>query len=319
MPFTPSHAVVALPFVRTPLVPAAIAVGAMAPDLPLFVRGLPFHYGRTHDLVWLPATVGLALVLLLIWRAVLRPGVRDLSPEWLAVRLPREWDAPASRALRETLAITGSPEGSGRRRVSVRGMLLLVVSLLIGVVSHIVWDLFTHEGRWGVQTVPGLESEWGPLPGFTWLQHGSSAVGLAIIGVWALVWLARRPVGPAGDRVLPRAVRWIWWMALPLVLAAAWFGGLAVLGPLDAEFTVAHLAYRVLPPACALWGAMTVAVCVVVQAVRASRRRVERARSRRAVKMPLAPDHTEGERARGTAEHDTPGMHAGFDEHRDVT
>ena len=40
MPFTPSHAVVALPFVRTPLVPAAIAVGAMAPDLPLFVRCL---------------------------------------------------------------------------------------------------------------------------------------------------------------------------------------------------------------------------------------------------------------------------------------
>ena len=40
MPFTPSHAVVALPFLRTPLVPAAIAVGAMTPDLPLFVRGI---------------------------------------------------------------------------------------------------------------------------------------------------------------------------------------------------------------------------------------------------------------------------------------
>ena len=33
MPFTPSHAVVALPFIRSPLVPAAIAVGAMTPDL----------------------------------------------------------------------------------------------------------------------------------------------------------------------------------------------------------------------------------------------------------------------------------------------
>ena len=41
MPLTPSHAVVALPFVRTPLLPAAIAVGAMAPDLPLFLRDTP--------------------------------------------------------------------------------------------------------------------------------------------------------------------------------------------------------------------------------------------------------------------------------------
>ncbi len=57
MPFTPSHAVVALPFVRTPLVPAAIAIGAMTPDLPLFVRGLPLHYGVTHSFAWLPATV----------------------------------------------------------------------------------------------------------------------------------------------------------------------------------------------------------------------------------------------------------------------
>ncbi|WP_262927685.1 DUF4184 family protein [Microbacterium sp. NIBRBAC000506063] len=48
MPFTPSHAVVALPFVRTPLLPAAIAVGAMAPDLPLFLRGTPLTYQVTH-------------------------------------------------------------------------------------------------------------------------------------------------------------------------------------------------------------------------------------------------------------------------------
>ena len=57
MPFTPSHAVVALPFLRTPLVPAAIAVGAMAPDLPLFLRGMPLHYGLTHSLAWLPLTI----------------------------------------------------------------------------------------------------------------------------------------------------------------------------------------------------------------------------------------------------------------------
>ena len=110
MPFTPSHAVVALPFVRTPLVPAAIAIGAMAPDLPLFVRGLPLHYGRTHDLMWLPVTLVFALGLLLVWRSLLRPAVRELSPTWLAVRLPGEWDRAAMSALRDALAVSARRE-----------------------------------------------------------------------------------------------------------------------------------------------------------------------------------------------------------------
>ena len=275
MPFTPSHAVVALPFIRTPLVPAAIAIGAMAPDLPLFVRGLPLHYGRTHDLGWLPATVLLALVLLLVWRAVLRPAVRELTPAWLGSRLPGEWDRGAIGAVRDTLAISAVRErGEHQRwRVSWGGMLLLLVSLLLGVVSHIVWDLFTHEGRWGVSLLPVLDQQWGPLLGYKWLQHGSSLLGLAIIGVWAIVWLARRDAASPVTRVLPDAVRWAWWLSLPAVLVAAWLLGLAALGPLDAEFTVAHLAYRVLPPACALWGAATVVLCVVVQVSRRGRSR----------------------------------------------
>jgi hypothetical protein len=276
MPFTPSHAVVALPFVRSPLVPAAIAIGAMAPDLPLFVRGLPLHYGRTHDLAWVPVTVALALVLLLVWRAVLRPAVRELSPVWLAARLPGEWDRGAAAGVRETLSITAvQGEGSDRQwRVGWSGMLLLVVSLLLGVVSHIVWDLFTHEGRWGIVLIPALGEEWGPLPGFKWLQHGSSVLGLAIIGVWALLWLRGRDAAPRVERVLPAAVRWAWWLSLPAVLVAAWLVGLTLMGPLDADFTVAHLAYRVLPPACALWGALTVALCVVVQVLRSAHVRI---------------------------------------------
>lgn len=264
MPFTPSHAVVALPFVRTPLVPAAIAIGAMTPDLPLFVRGLPLHYGVTHSFAWLPVTVVAALALLLVWRCVLRPAARELSPRWLAARLPAQWDAGAGLALRETLAIAPA----GEARVSWRGIVLLVVSLLLGVVSHIVWDLFTHEARWGTTVIPALATEWGPLPGYKWLQHGSSAIGLAIIGVWMLVWLRRRPAAASVPRVLPDAARWIWWGSLPFALGAAWGWGLAVLGPLDPGFTAAHLGYRVLPPACAFWGALTVLLCIAVQVMR---------------------------------------------------
>ncbi|WP_127820055.1 DUF4184 family protein [Microbacterium sp. CPCC 204701] len=275
MPFTPSHAVVALPFTRTPLVPAAIAVGAMTPDLPLFVRAFPLHYGRTHAFEWLPVTVALALILLLVWRCVLRPAVRELSPRWLAERLPGEWDRGAVAALRETFGLGGdSPPGAGR--ASWGAMALLAVSLVIGVVSHIVWDLFTHDGRWGVTAIPALGDDWGPLPGYTWLQHGSTAIGLVIIGVWLLVWLIRRRPEASFARAVPAWVRWTWWLSLPACLLMAWLWGLGAHGPLDEDFTVAHLAYRVLPPACAVWGAATAGLCVVVQARAA--RGVERRR-----------------------------------------
>jgi len=265
MPFTPSHAVVALPFVRTPLAPAAIAVGAMTPDLPLFVRGLPLHYGVTHSFAWLPATMLVALVLLLVWRCVLRPATRELSPRWLAARLPGEWDAGAARSARETFA------GAPTTGVSWRSVVLLTVSLAMGVASHILWDLFTHEGRWGALAIPALEADWGPLPGYKWLQHGSSMVGLAIIGVWMLVWLSRRRVTASIAPILPTWLRWCWWLSLPIVLVVTWCWGFVVFGPFDAAFTPSHLGYRVLPPACAVWGAATVALCLAVQALRARR------------------------------------------------
>lgn len=265
MPFTPSHAVVALAFVRTPLVPAAVAVGAMAPDLPLFVRVVVPPYGRTHDLAWLPLTVVMAAVLLLMWRCVLRPAVRELAPSWVAARLPAGWDTGAAAGLRETLAIS-------RGRVSWTRLALVVASLAIGVLTHIVWDLFTHEGRGGVDLVPALAERWGPVPGYTWLQHGSSLFGLLVLGVWGVIWISRRRPEPV-THLLPALVRFGWWLSLPVILVGAWLIGLAVLGPLDAEFTPAHLAYRVLPPAAAAWGAGTLLLCLAILVRRRTMRR----------------------------------------------
>lgn len=259
MPFTPSHAVVALPFIRTPLVPAAVAVGAMAPDLPLFVRGTPIAYAWTHDLRWIPLTLVLALGLLLAWRMLLRPAARELSPTWLARRLPPEWDQGPGATWRETFPSAG-------------GIVLLVVSLALGVATHIVWDLFTHEGRGGVEAIPALDAMWGPLAGYKWLQHGSSVVGLAILAVWGVLRLRRAPVQSGVRRVLPTWVRWAWWLSLPVVLAVAVVIGVLALGPIRPAFTWQHLAYAVLPPACGIWAAASGALCLLVLVLRRERR-----------------------------------------------
>ncbi|MDR6867179.1 hypothetical protein J2Y69_001778 [Microbacterium resistens] len=250
MPFTPSHAIVAVPFVRTPLVPAAIAIGAMTPDLPLFVRLNGPAYVFAHDLRMLPATMLVALGLLLVWRLLLRPASRALAPTWLARRLPESWDARGRTVLSETFP-------------SARGVLWLLAALALGVASHIAWDEFTHEGRTGTSFLPVLDEQWGPLPGYKWLQHGSSALGLLLLAVAALVWLRHRRPG-AIPRQAPGWLRMVWWLSLPLALVVGWLVGLAVYGAPDAEFTAQHLAYRVLPPACAVWAVLTLALCLGV-------------------------------------------------------
>ncbi len=264
MPFTPSHAVVALPFLHPRVralskdIPVAIAVGAMTPDLPLFVGWTGLSYGATHAWVWLPATAVVAGALLVAWRCLLRPAVRELSPSWLARRLPASWDGGMAAALRETFS-------------SIRGLLWLAVALMAGVATHIVWDSFTHEGRAGVVTVPLLAEQWGPLLGYKWLQYASSILGLAVLGCWALVWLVGRTPRPAGIRILPAWVRWCWWMSLPVLLVVAWVAGYLAWGPFTSSFTPMHLAYRVLPPASGAWGVLSLALALVVQALRRRR------------------------------------------------
>lgn len=254
MPFTPSHAILAIPFVRTPLAPAAVAVGAMTPDLPLFTRGLIVEYVALHDLTWILLTTILSLALLLVWWIVLRPACPLLAPRYVAARLPREWNRRGAEILREEF-------GSFSR------VALLVLATMIGIVTHIVWDAFTHEGRAGLSLIPALEDEWGPLPGYKWLQYGCGVGGVIVLAIAALMWLRRR--SPRGVSIAPLGLRITWWASLPVALTIAVLIGLGVYGPLTDEFTVRHLAYRTLPLATGVWGLLTVILVVVLRSLRA--------------------------------------------------
>lgn len=252
MPFTPSHAIVALPFRRRAGVAGALAVGAMAPDLPLFVRFIPLPYGVTHEWRWLPLTVVFAFLLLMLWRCVLRPAASQLVPRAVGERLPADWDASAAQSLRELVG-------------SLRGFVVSVFALAVGILSHITWDAFTHVGRAGTRVLPVVGEMWGVLPGYKWLQHGSSVVGLIVLAVWLVQWW--RAQSPHA-RSVPVAPSWLWivWLgSLAVLLVGAWVCGLVLYGPITAGFTYQHLAYRMLPPACAVWGGITVVLCVMLQ------------------------------------------------------
>ncbi|UVY85368.1 DUF4184 family protein [Brachybacterium sp. NBEC-018] len=250
MPFTPSHAIVALPFARRARVAAPLAVGAMAPDLPLFLRGIvPNAYPLTHDPRWIPATTLLALGLLLIWRGLLRPAARALAPPRVGERLPSSWDGSGDGAIRETFP-------------SVRDGVLLLLLLAAGVGSHLLWDAFSHAHRAGTQWVPVLAAMWGPLPGYKIVQYASGVGGLVVLAVWGALRLSRQPVGPV--RPAPGVIRWGCWLSLPLLMTGALVLGAAHSGVPGTGGEVYRL-MGVLPTACGLWGLLVLALAIALR------------------------------------------------------
>ncbi|MFW6773353.1 DUF4184 family protein [Nocardioides sp. CPCC 205120] len=159
MPFTLAHPAAVLPLLRPPFVPAALVAGAVAPDVPYFVRasGVGVSAGSwyepltnattTHDVLGaLTVTLPVSLVL---WVA------------WLVARPALLWTTGAG-----TAGSTGAP----RSRLATAGW--LVVSAALGVATHLAWDALTDLARW--------------------LQHASTVVGLlAVLGYVVL----RRPRG----------------------------------------------------------------------------------------------------------------------------
>ena len=189
MPFTVSHVAAVLPMVgRSEKLPAAaLVIGSMAPDYPWFLTR-----GRTSQLSHSPlgvVTVDLAVGLLAfaVWRLWVQRPARDLVPRPLGERLPQ-------------------PPG-----LAVRGLPWAALAVVLGALTHLVWDSFTHAGRWGVEVVPWLHTEHLGLPGYKWAQFASGLLGLAVLVIWSLRRLAE--TAPDGDGLRStsseRRVAWV--------------------------------------------------------------------------------------------------------------
>ncbi|MFG3201722.1 DUF4184 family protein [Streptomyces sp. NPDC048192] len=216
MPFTLSHAAAVLPAVRRdgtgrgPLVPAVLIAGSFAPDMPFYAANvLPgaMQFGAvTH------AFAGVCTVDVPIsWALV---GL------WLLVREPLLALLPRSRQGRPAVLLRC---GAPRARADAATVLRWYVSAVLGALTHVVWDAFTHQGRWGTRLVPAIGRDRpAGAPLFTWLQYGSSVAGVIAIAAFAARALRRAADGwPAGVPVLSARDRW--W-------AGAVIGGCAAAG-----------------------------------------------------------------------------------------
>jgi hypothetical protein len=192
MPFTGSHVAAVLPLARltrgrVALVPAALTIGSMAPDIPYYLPQ-PFPGGMTHQ--WLDgvlsADVLLGLGVFAVWQALVAPALVLLAPRAVRARLPVEAGAGLRRFLRPV------------------PLVMTLVSLVVGAATHVIWDAFTHPGGWGTTWIPWLTDRHGPYLGSQWGQVGSSVVGLVAIAGWLLVWWRR--TSPAAGEHRPEPV-----------------------------------------------------------------------------------------------------------------
>ncbi|WP_284302820.1 DUF4184 family protein [Mobilicoccus caccae] len=236
MPVTFAHPVAVLALRRTPLPMSALVIGSMVPDLPLFLPWAPLDYATTHTPLGL-VTVDVVIGVLVwaVWHAVIRAPVLDAAPSPLRRRIA---SAPAPRGMRA---------------------LLVPVAVAVGATTHVVWDEFTHIGRWGERHITWLAEVHAGLPGVKWAQYVSGVGGLLLLAVVVAILLYRTPPAPQAPRARPRLAPWI--LAAPTGAVAL---TAAVVVATASEISLRSVAYgvitqgavagvAVLTLTCALW------------------------------------------------------------------
>ena len=131
MPFTISHAAAVVPLQQTRLPLAALMIGSMSPDFAYFLPGEPLRE-LTHSI---------AGIFWFCWPVSFRPlvlFVRVLEEPTRAL-LPDRWHTRFATSDRE---------------ISLKTLALASAAVMLGAVTHIVWDSFTHRGTSMVDAYP---------------------------------------------------------------------------------------------------------------------------------------------------------------------
>ena len=175
MPLTFSHPAAVIPFGRRGLILSALVVGSMAPDFPYFIlaEGLYFFSHTIWGMIFWCLPMG--FLVLWIFHKYLKFPMVSLLPLNHQKRLLLITEKFSFRPVRRSLQIA--------------------LSIMIGALTHIVWDSFTHKHGWMVQFFPGLNFPIFTLPGtpfsfplYRLLQHTSTLIGGVLLAYWYLKW-----------------------------------------------------------------------------------------------------------------------------------
>ena len=180
MPFTLSHAAAALPFRRFKPIWPALVIGTFAPDIQYFIWISDEDRSGHHFPGILLFTFPAALLLLWVFEWCVKGPVMELLPDTIQRRLHDKT---------EPLSFRG-----GRRFASI------VLWIVIGIATHVVWDSFTHghtrvTARWDLFSYRVPVPFHPPASVHALLQYASTVVGIVVLVGWLAVWY--RATAPA--------------------------------------------------------------------------------------------------------------------------
>ncbi|MFE8696467.1 DUF4184 family protein [Cytobacillus sp. FJAT-53684] len=166
MPLTFAHPAVVLPFSRKSkyINFSALVLGSMAPDFEYFLRGQPLgEIGHTWMGFFL-FNLPLVAAIYFIYHIFMHQTIVSHLPAFLQEPIIHKVDS--SRKLK---------------------VIVFCYSALFGMLTHVVWDSFTHMHGYMVIHFPILAQTFDiyghNIPLYKFLQHGSTLVGIiAIIG-----------------------------------------------------------------------------------------------------------------------------------------
>ncbi|MDT0687370.1 DUF4184 family protein [Autumnicola psychrophila] len=169
MPFTFSHPAIVLPFVYLPkhwFSLTGLVVGSLTPDFEYFLRmKIKGNYGHTIEgLLWFDLPLGLLLAF--IFHNIVRDSLIDNLPSAIQSRLSTFKKLNWSRHFKTK-------------------RLVVVISILIGAASHILWDGLAHDNGYSAQTflkLPKIINVFGnQISFFKIFERSSTVLGIFLI------------------------------------------------------------------------------------------------------------------------------------------
>jgi hypothetical protein len=178
MPFTFSHPAASVPFSKKGLCLSALIVGSMVPDIDNLIPNswwIPSH--RFFGLFTFDLPVG--LLILFVFHKLTKEATLSLLPDDHRTRLA---------------ALAGNFNFFPLSRFGI-----ILLSILVGSMTHWLWDSFTHSESIFVRLFPILRTqlfEVGSIPVYMYLlfQNLSTIAGAALLILWYRQWYSKAVV-----------------------------------------------------------------------------------------------------------------------------
>ena len=200
MPFTFSHPAIVLPITYLPkkwYSLSGLIMGSMTPDFEYFIRMKDYSkYSHTWTgLFWFDVPLG--LILLFIFHNI----IRDVLIEYLPFSLNIRFSAFSNFNWNKYFS---------------RNIIVVLISLVVGIASHLFWDSFTHANGYFYQLIPVVKDSVNifsyHISGAYMLQILSSVAG----GIVMLVYVFKLPEGynTKQDKILN------FWLLVSLIMVS---------------------------------------------------------------------------------------------------